>query len=76
MTVASTGYRRRPAAGARGMDKFRLVKTNRNYLSAADRADLVAIFRDGLEENRVSRRANAILLLDRGWSFAEMPRRC
>ena len=50
----------------------RLVKTNRNFLSAADRADLVAIARDGLEENCVSRRANAILLLDRGWSFAEI----
>ncbi len=48
------------------------MKTNRNFLSAADRADLVAIARDGLEENRVSRRANAILLLDRGWSFAEI----
>jgi transposase len=48
------------------------VKTNRYFLSAADRADLVAIARDGLEENRVSRRANAILLLDRGWSFAEI----
>ncbi len=46
------------------------MKTNRNFLSAADRADLVAIARDGLEENRISRRANAILLLDRGWSFA------
>jgi len=46
------------------------VKTNRNFLSAVDRVDLVAIARDGLEENRVSRRANAVLLLDRGWSFA------
>jgi len=46
------------------------VKTNRNFLSAADRVDLVAIAKDGLEENRVSRRANAVLLLDRGWSFA------
>ena len=46
------------------------MKTNRNFLSVADRADLVAIARDGLEENCVSRRANAILLLDRGWSFA------
>ncbi len=53
-----------------GIDSTRLVKTNRNFLSAADRADLVAIARDGLEENCVSRRANAILLLDRGWSFA------
>src|SRR5271157_4426728 len=55
-----------------GIDSSRLVKTNRNFLSAADRADLVAITRDGLEENRVSRRANAILLLDRGMSFEEV----
>ena len=30
------------------------------------------IVRDGLEEHRIVRRANAILLLDRGWSFAEI----
>ena len=48
------------------------MKTNRNFLSAADRADLVKIARDGLEEHRISRRANAILLLNRGWSFAEV----
>jgi len=48
------------------------VKTNRNFLSAADRADLVKIVRDGLEEHRIVRRANAILLLDKGWSYAEV----
>jgi len=46
------------------------VKACRNFLSPTDRADLVKIARDGTEENRVSRRANAILLLDKGWSFA------
>ena len=46
------------------------MKTNRNFLSGADRADLVKIVRDGLEEHRIVRRANAILLLDKGWSFA------
>ena len=46
------------------------MKTNCNFLSAADRADLVKIVRDGLEEHRIVRRANAILLLDKGWSFA------
>jgi transposase len=48
------------------------VKTSRNFLSAADRADLVKIVRDGLEEHRIVRRANAILLLDKGWSYAEV----
>jgi transposase len=48
------------------------VKSNRNFLSAVDRADLTKIVRDGLEEHRIVRRANAILLLDRGWSYAEV----
>ena len=39
----------------------------RNFLSKDDRARLTGIARDGLEEHRVARRANAILLLDRGW---------
>ena len=48
------------------------MKTNGNLLSAADRADLVKIVRDGLEEHRIVRRANAILLLGKGWSYAEV----
>ena len=48
------------------------MKTKGNFLSVADRADLVAIVRDGLEENRVSRRANALILLDRGMKFEEV----
>lgn len=40
----------------------------RNFLSKDDRARLTSIARDGLAEHRVARRANAILLLDRGWS--------
>ncbi len=48
------------------------MKTNGNFLSAADRADLVKIVRDGLEEHRIVRRANAILLLDKGWSYADV----
>jgi len=47
------------------------VKANRNFLSPADRAILVEIAKDGLEEHRISRRANAILLLDKGWSFIQ-----
>ena len=45
---------------------------NRNFLSAADRADLVAIAKDGLEEHRIARRANALILLDRGMRFEEV----
>jgi transposase len=50
------------------------VKTNRNFLSPADRAVLVEITKDALEENRISRRANAILLLDQGMKFEEVAR--
>src|SRR5208283_1626764 len=38
------------------------------FLSAKERADLTALARNGLAEHRVARRANAILLLDKGWS--------
>ena len=38
------------------------------FLSAEERKDLVSLARDGLAEHRVARRANAILLLDDGWS--------
>ena len=48
------------------------MKTNRNFLSPTDRADLMKIVRDGLEEHRIVRRANAILLLDRGWSYTDV----
>ena len=48
------------------------METDRNFLSPSDRADLVKIARDGLEEHRIARRASAILLLDKGWSFADV----
>ncbi len=48
------------------------MKADRNFLSPSDRADLVKIARDGLEEHRIARRANAILLLSKGWSYAEV----
>jgi transposase len=38
------------------------------FLSSAERRILIGIARDGLEEHRVARRANAIVLLDKGWS--------
>jgi transposase len=38
------------------------------FLDAATRKDLTALVRDGKAESRVTRRANALLLLDDGWS--------
>ena len=38
------------------------------YLSAEDRADLIALARDGSAAHRLARRANALVLLDDGWS--------
>ena len=38
------------------------------YLSAEDRADLIGLARDGSAAHRVARRANALVLLDDGWS--------
>ncbi len=38
------------------------------FLSAAERKELISLARDGLAEHRLARRANAILLLDDGWS--------
>lgn len=38
------------------------------FLDAATRKELTALMRDGKAESRVTRRANALLLLDDGWS--------
>ena len=38
------------------------------FLSAIDRADLIALARDGSAAHRLARRANALVLLDSGWS--------
>jgi len=43
-------------------------------LSPADRASLVTLMRDGSAEHRLTRRANAMLLLDDGWSCEEVAR--
>jgi transposase len=42
------------------------------FLTAAERRELRALARDGWSEGRVTRRANAMVLLDRGWSCAEV----
>ena len=38
------------------------------FLSPVDRADLTALARDGSAAHRLARRANALVLLDSGWS--------
>jgi len=44
----------------------------RGFLDAQERADCLRIVKDGREEQRFSRRAHVLLLLDRGMSFAEV----
>lgn len=39
-----------------------------HFLSSEDRADLTALARDGSAAHRLARRANALVLLDSGWS--------
>jgi transposase len=38
------------------------------FLSPLQRVELMALLRDGRTEQRLARRANAVLLLDDGWS--------
>jgi transposase len=42
------------------------------FLSAVDRADLIALARDGSAASRMTRRANGLVLLDAGWSCQEV----
>jgi transposase len=44
------------------------------FLSAEDRYQLIALARDGLAASRVTRRANALVLLDDGWSCRDVAR--
>ena len=44
----------------------------RGFLSASEREALSKIARDGLEEHRIARRANAMVLLDQGWSCSRV----
>jgi transposase len=43
-----------------------------SFLTAAERNELRALARDGLSEARAARRANAIVLLNDGWSCAQV----
>jgi transposase/predicted nuclease of predicted toxin-antitoxin system len=42
------------------------------FLNAEDREQLIALARDGATPSRVTRRANAVALLDAGWSCQEV----
>jgi transposase len=42
------------------------------FLSANERRALIELARDGLTESRLTRRANAIILLDKGWSCTKV----
>jgi transposase len=42
------------------------------FLSAGDRRELIALARDGSVASRLTRRANALVLLDDGWSCQEV----
>jgi transposase len=44
----------------------------RGFLSAEDLQTLVELSRDGLAQHRLARRANALVLLDRGMSYREV----
>ena len=54
---------RKPFDRISRIDSSHRMKANCNFLSGADRAVLVEIVRDGLEEHRIVRRANALILL-------------
>ena len=44
------------------------------FLSSEERQDLIELARDGTVEHRLARRANALVLLDRGMSCDEVGR--
>jgi transposase len=44
------------------------------FLSTTDRSDLIALARDGSAAHRLARRANALVLLDAGWTCQEVAR--
>src|SRR6201987_1698089 len=44
------------------------------FLSAEDRSQLIALARDGAAVSRMTRRANALVLLDDGWSCQQVAR--
>jgi transposase len=43
-----------------------------HFLSVSDRQELLRLARSQREEHGIARRANALILLDKGWSFAQV----
>src|SRR5580658_9232465 len=58
------------AFGARLDSDGRMIRGG--FLSEEDRKTLIALARDGLAAGRVTRRANALVLLDKGMSCQEV----
>ena len=54
------------------LDGFRWGMIRGGFLSAEDRSQLIALTRDGSAASRLTRRANALVLLDDGWSCQEV----
>ena len=54
------------------IDRFRWAMIRGGFLSAKDRNQLIALARDGSAASRLTRRANALVLLDDGWSCQEV----
>ena len=46
--------------------------TDAGFLSSQDRKDLVALAKNGSAAHRLARRANALVLLDAGWTYARV----
>ena len=58
----------------RGRKYFLGTMIRGGFLTAEERQDLTELARDGLAEHRLARRANALVLLDRGMSCDEVGR--
>jgi Homeodomain-like domain len=56
------------------IDGFRWGMIRGGFLSAEDRGQLIALARDGSAVSRMTRRANALVLLDDGWSCQQVAR--
>jgi transposase len=48
------------------------MSIKRGFLSKADRTELLRTARHGLEQNRIAKRANALILLDKGMSYSQV----
>src|SRR5665213_804152 len=77
LTSDSNVYPDSLSARKEGLGRFEKSDSDRGmiragFLTSAERKELRALARDGLSEARVARRANAIVLLNDGWSCEEV----